>query len=72
MRARYSTSRDMQDLCIAARRAGWRIEQTGGDHIRLTAPNGEFGIRTSDAVQVPVPNWAICTWLPAPMVTSCS
>lgn len=42
MRARYSTSRDMQDLCIAARRAGWRVEQTGGDHIRLTAPNGEF------------------------------
>lgn len=39
-RPRWSPQKDMQALCVEAARAGWRIERTGGDHIKLTSPAG--------------------------------
>lgn len=39
-RPRWSPDHDMQALCVEAAAAGWRLSRTGGDHIRLAAPNG--------------------------------
>lgn len=39
-RARWSPDRDTNALCLEAETAGWAVDFTGSDHIRLRAPNG--------------------------------
>lgn len=41
-RPRFSPNRDLQDLCVEAQAAGWRVDKTNGDHLKLTAPSGAF------------------------------
>lgn len=37
---RYGTDKDVEKVIRKARKAGWEIELTGGNHIKFTSPRG--------------------------------
>lgn len=38
---KYSTSKDMDALCLLAESTGWVVQKTNGGHVKLSAPNGK-------------------------------
>lgn len=40
--ARLGTHKDLEKLARNARRAGWSVELTKGNHVRWTPPEGDF------------------------------